>query len=94
MQRAVAELPRQPPTSRFQGLQLISFPATAVSPEGPDTSQLLSSPKEAAEEGCPRMTNGIRLLACRAAAGAGAAIYKGCCSQKANISPWPMGDLL
>lgn len=40
------------------------------------------------------MTNRISLVLCRAAAGASAAIYKGCGLQKANISPRPMGALL
>lgn len=40
----VAAIPRHLPTSCFQCSQPISFPATAVSPEGQGTSRLLSSP--------------------------------------------------
>lgn len=69
-------------------------PATAISPVGPDTSQLFSSPKDKAEEDCLKMTNRIILALCRAAVGASTAIYKGCGLQKANISPWPTGSLL
>lgn len=69
-------------------------PATAISPVGPDTSQLFSSPKDKAEEDCLKMTNRIILVLCRAAVGASTAIYKGCSLQKANISPWPTGSLL
>lgn len=72
----------------------LTIPATAISPVGPDTSQLFSSPKDKAEEDCLKMTNRIILVLCRAAVGASTAIYKGCGLQKANIPPWPMGSLL
>lgn len=86
-----------PTTSLSSSLQRITFPhnpATAISPVGPDTSQLFSSPNDKAEEDCLKTTNRISLVLCRAAAGDSTAIYKGHGLQKANISPWPMGALL